>query len=84
MTVEDEHADVLIRVHNRGPGISRDDRAHIFDRFYRGANTQDIAGSGLGLSIAMRAAEQNAGTLILERAEPDNTIFALRFPHKND
>jgi hypothetical protein len=32
----------------------------------------------------MRAAEQNAGTLILERAEPDNTIFALRFPHKND
>lgn len=84
VTVEDDHADVLVRVHNRGPGISSDDRAHIFDRFYRGANTQDIAGSGLGLSIAVRAAEQNAGRLTLERAEPDDTIFALRFPQKND
>jgi len=84
VTVEDDHADVLVRVHNRGPGISSDDRAHIFDRFYRGANTQNIAGSGLGLSIAVRAAEQNAGQLTLERAEPDDTIFALRFPQKND
>jgi signal transduction histidine kinase len=80
VTVADEHADVVVRVHNRGPGIRQDERAHIFDRFYRGGNTQDIAGSGLGLAIAARAAEQNAGSLILERAEPDDTIFALRFP----
>jgi two-component system OmpR family sensor kinase len=80
VTVENERADVIVRVQNRGPGISDDERAHIFDRFYRGEKTQDIAGSGLGLSIAARAAEQNAGSLVLERAEPDNTIFALRFP----
>jgi signal transduction histidine kinase len=82
VTVEDEHADVVVRVHNRGAGIRDDERAHIFDRFYRGENTRDIAGSGLGLSIAARAAERNAGSLILERAEPDDTIFALRFPRK--
>jgi two-component system OmpR family sensor kinase len=82
VTVEDDHAHVVVRVHNRGPGISHDERVHIFDRFYRGENTRDIAGSGLGLSIAARAAEQNAGSLVLERAEPDETIFALRFPLK--
>jgi signal transduction histidine kinase len=83
VTVADEHADIVVRVHNRGPGISPDEREHIFDRFYRGEHTRDIAGSGLGLSIAARAAEQNAGSLILERAEPDDTIFALRFPRKD-
>jgi signal transduction histidine kinase len=80
VTIDSEQADVVVRVHNRGPGISHEARAHIFDRFYRGENTQNIAGSGLGLSIAARAAEQNAGTLVLERADSDNTIFALRFP----
>jgi two-component system OmpR family sensor kinase len=80
VSVEVDHADVLVRVHNRGPGITHNERTHIFDRFYRGENTRDIAGSGLGLSIASRAAQQNAGSLTLERAEPDDTIFALRFP----
>ncbi len=83
VTVEEERAEVVVRVHNRGPGIDHAERAHIFDRFYRGENTQNIAGSGLGLSIASRAAKQNAGTLTLERAEPDDTIFALRFPRKS-
>jgi two-component system OmpR family sensor kinase len=80
VTVNDEHDDAVVRVHNRGPGIRQDERAHIFDRFYRGENTQNIAGSGLGLAIAARAAEQNAGSLLLERADPNDTIFALRFP----
>jgi two-component system OmpR family sensor kinase len=80
VTVADEQSDVVVRVHNRGPGIRHTDRAHIFDRFYRGENTQDIAGSGLGLSIAARAAERNAGSLVLERADRDDTVFALRFP----
>jgi signal transduction histidine kinase len=78
--VEDDRDVVIVRVHDHGPGIPHDERAHIFDRFYRGENTRDIAGSGLGLAIAARAAQQNAGSLTLERAEPGDTVFALRFP----
>ena len=82
VNVEDERDEVIVRVHNSGPGIPHDERAHIFDRFYRGEKTRDIAGSGLGLAIAARAAEQNAGSLTLERAEPEDTVFALRFPRR--
>ncbi len=80
VNVEDDRDDVIVRVQDHGPGIPPDERAHIFERFYRGENTRDIAGSGLGLAIAARAAEQNAGTLTLERADPGDTVFALRFP----
>ena len=82
VNVEDESDEVIVRVHDRGAGIAPDERAHIFDRFYRGENTRGIAGSGLGLAIAARAAAQNAGSLTLERADPGDTVFALRFPRK--
>ncbi|HEX3550177.1 MAG TPA: HAMP domain-containing sensor histidine kinase, partial [Candidatus Elarobacter sp.] len=37
-----------VRVVDRGPGIHPNDRAGIFDRFYRGATRGDVEGSGLG------------------------------------
>jgi len=47
---------LTIRITDTGPGIPLKQRAHIFERFYRG-NHQNIQGSGLGLSIAQRIAQ---------------------------
>ena len=52
-------------VADEGPGIHPDDRAGIFDRFYRGATRGEVEGSGLGLAIAKRAVERAGGTLVL-------------------
>lgn len=43
---------VILKVHDTGCGMDDETITHIFERFYRGKNTNEYAGSGLGLSIA--------------------------------
>jgi signal transduction histidine kinase len=73
-------ASILVRVRDGGPGICDDDRARIFERFYRGADRGEIAGSGLGLAIAEKAAERLGGTIVLEDGRAGMTTFALTVP----
>jgi signal transduction histidine kinase len=68
---------IVLRVTNDGPGIAPPDQTRIFERFVRiGPST----GGGLGLPIARWIAEAHGGTLTLERSEPGQTTFAVRFP----
>eukprot|EP01032_Pedospumella_encystans_P024347 gene24347-27541_t len=53
-------------VEDDGPGIDPEQQALVFDRFERGTTSQDIAGSGLGLSIAREVAHKHGGKLRLE------------------
>ena len=71
----------VVRVTDTGPGISDVDRPHIFERFFRGDRTRRrAAGAGLGLSIAKWIAEIHGGQLLLERADPNGTVFAVLLP----
>ncbi|MGI9052965.1 MAG: ATP-binding protein [Ilumatobacteraceae bacterium] len=56
-------ADGGVVVHDRGPGISPDDRRRVFDRFYRSESARSFPGSGLGLSIVRDLAERHGGTV---------------------
>src|SRR6185437_6883497 len=42
----------FVRVSDNGVGVPPQERARIFDRFYRGARSDESPGHGLGLSIA--------------------------------
>ena len=54
-----------IEVHDSGPGIAPEDRAFVFDRFYRAAATRSLPGSGLGLAIVKQFADiHDARTLV--------------------
>jgi signal transduction histidine kinase len=78
--VRREADDVVVRVRDGGPGIPEGERAHVFERFFRGTRTTAVEGSGLGLSIAERAAARCGGSVRLERSGPDGTTFALVLP----
>jgi two-component system sensor histidine kinase MprB len=49
-------------VADQGPGIEEADRPFVFDRFYRSAQARATPGSGLGLSIVAKVAEDHGGT----------------------
>ncbi|HEV3089203.1 MAG TPA: HAMP domain-containing sensor histidine kinase [Candidatus Elarobacter sp.] len=80
VTLSASENEVIVRVRDGGPGIPPDERARIFERFFRGEGRGEIEGSGLGLAIVERAASRCGGRVVLERAEPGETVFALHLP----
>ncbi len=50
-----------LMVADRGPGIAPHDLPHVFERFYRSAESRGMSGSGLGLSIVRSVAERHGG-----------------------
>lgn len=50
-----------VEVSDRGPGIAKEDRARVFDRFYRALSARSMPGSGLGLSIVKHVVDQHGG-----------------------
>jgi len=66
---------VEISVTDTGSGIAADELPHIFDRFYRSA---DSGGSGLGLPIARSLIEAHGGTIDAESGSDTGTTVRIR------
>jgi two-component system sensor histidine kinase MprB len=69
-----------LTVRDHGPGISAEDRPHVFDRFYRGAEARGRPGSGLGLAIVRQVAIQQGGSVTAETAPGGGTLMRLGLP----
>jgi signal transduction histidine kinase len=72
----DGHA--VLEVEDAGAGISEDQRAQLFERFFRLDGTR-ASGSGLGLAIAKQLAELMDGSIELD-SQPGRTVFSLVLP----
>jgi signal transduction histidine kinase len=72
--------DVVVVVRDRGPGMSEQDQAHAFDRFYRGRGVGEADGSGIGLAIVKRATERSGGTVTVESRDGEGAAFTIRLP----
>jgi two-component system sensor histidine kinase MprB len=69
-----------LTVRDHGQGISAADLPHVFDRFYRGAESRGRPGSGLGLAIVRQVVRQHGGTVTAERAPGGGTLMRVRLP----
>jgi PAS domain S-box-containing protein len=70
---------VTITVRDTGPGISDDEQARIFDRFYRGkvVESGQLPGTGLGLSMVHRIMEAHGGRVTVESQLDRGSAFTL-------
>jgi signal transduction histidine kinase len=78
LTCEDGAA--LLSVQDSGVGISADDVPHIFNRFWRAKQVDDVAGSGLGLSLAKHIVERHGGTISAQSELGHGTTISIRLP----
>jgi len=69
-------------VDDSGPGIPRDERGHVFDRFYRRASS-DEPGTGLGLAIVRGVAERHGAQVELDDSPLGGLRVRVRFAAAN-
>jgi two-component system sensor histidine kinase KdpD len=79
---------IVFSVHNIGPAILEADWEHIFDRYFRCADSStQVPGTGIGLSVARHAARAHGGDVWLTSStEQGTTFFASlpKHPHAGD
>ena len=75
-------SDVVIGVHDRGPGISPEFRQRIFAKFAQAdsSDARQKGGTGLGLAIAKALIDKMGGAISFESEAARGTNFFLRFP----
>lgn len=83
IVVEDEEADVIVKIIDNGVGIDKEDIGRIFDRFYQAGNqTSDVAqlSTGIGLSLTKSIVELHHGKIQVESTPGYGSIFIVRLP----
>ncbi len=69
-----------VNVIDNGPGITRDELPHLFERFYQGHSDRQAKGSGLGLYLTRQIIEAHGGTIWAENRSPSGALFGFRLP----
>jgi len=72
---------VVLQVNDTGIGIPSMDLPYVFDKFYRGANTNDEStGTGLGLSIVKSIVESHGGRIWVDSVVDKGTSLTVVLP----
>jgi two-component system nitrogen regulation sensor histidine kinase GlnL len=68
--------EVIASVRDHGPGLTAEQRQHLFEQFY----TTKEGGTGLGLAISKQIMDRHKGEIRFDSAEDGGTIVRLAFP----
>jgi two-component system sensor histidine kinase TctE len=80
VSVHHDAAGAVIAVEDNGPGIAPEDRAKVFERFYR-VKGSGSEGCGLGLAIVKEIVDRHGGALAIDRgANGIGTRMTVRIP----
>ena len=72
---------LVVEVIDTGRGILAEELPLVTEELYRGSNTHDIAGSGLGLAMVQRILERHGGRLELRSRPGQGTIATVQLPY---
>ncbi|MCW3092339.1 MAG: histidine kinase [Ferruginibacter sp.] len=75
-----QHRQIVILIEDEGRGIAKPDLENIFQPFYRAENSRNVAGSGLGLSLASRFIKLHKGEISVQSVLNKGTAFTITLP----
>jgi len=86
VTLAHDDAGATVYVDDAGPGVSQDDRPHVFRRFYRGSSDAAVAtrGAGIGLAVVDDLVQRMHGRVWVETAPGGGARFSVFFPADAD
>ena len=73
---------ILIRVKDRGQGMSRQAMKHVFTKFYREhtGDLHNVKGHGLGLAYVKSIVEYHQGSIDVESDKGKGSTFFIKLP----
>ena len=71
--------EMIIQTISKGNVVAKTDQAKLFDAFKRGGNSQNTAGSGLGLRIVQRILNYHGAVVQYSSPSPDTNCFTVIF-----
>jgi two-component system phosphate regulon sensor histidine kinase PhoR len=77
---EIDRDEIMIHIKDQGPGISAQDLPHIFEAFYRGRQTTEKEGTGLGLASVKSIVEAHGGRVSVESTPGKGALFTVTLP----
>jgi len=80
LSAETEGAWMKVQVFDRGPGLTEDDLAHVFDKFYRGQAQRLAGGTGLGLSVCKGILDLHEGKIEAFNRSGGGAVFQFSLP----
>lgn len=69
-----------VEVVDHGPGIAQQDRASVFERFYRSTTARSMPGSGLGLAIVKQVIDLHGGEVWADESSSGGARVGFRIP----
>jgi two-component system OmpR family sensor kinase len=76
-----QHANIVVEISDRGPGVERDYLESIFEPYFRVANgAHDPDSTGLGLAIVKRVIELHKGTVIARQRHGGGLTITVSIP----
>lgn len=79
ISVEETKQTITIKISDNGKGLKQGEFEHIFDRYYRGTNSNVTKGTGLGLAIAKETVLAHGGTIEAKNCMQGGTMFCIQF-----
>ena len=70
----------ILTISDQGPGVSKEDLPHIFDRFYKTRSEQNKSGTGLGLAIAKEIALRHNISVHMESNDGQGAVIVVKLP----
>ncbi|MEW6493903.1 MAG: PAS domain S-box protein [Cyanobacteriota bacterium] len=75
-----DRTQAIFRIKDQGIGIPLDDQSHLFELFHRGKNTENIPGTGLGLSVVKKCLDLQGGKISIKSQEGVGTTVTVTIP----
>ena len=70
----------VLEVADQGPGLSREQAEHVFERFYRADPARTVGGTGLGLAIVAALVAAHGGASWVESTPGQGATFCIALP----
>lgn len=83
--VKDTSEALCLEVTDNGPGISKEEERHLFEKFYRGVESKErvIRGLGLGLYYVKQIVEAHHGRVSVRSTPGKGSTFTIQIPVNN-